>query len=228
MHARVRDYGANRTTDFPASGHGGQLFAEVAAIVAELSHQATLQTGSTGGALVTSATKARLRVSLRQDLRALCRTARIITTDNPDLAKKFRLPKAGDQNLLSAARAFLADVEPLAAEFPKNDVPAGVLAKFRSDIDAFEAAMAERNRNTEARMQARARVEALLSKGRKAVQKLDVIVRNKYSTDKPSLAYWESARHVERQSPRSKDQPTTDQGKTEPPTHISSGAAAGR
>ena len=227
MLARVKDYGASRTTDFPANSPGGQLFAELAATVPELSHLATLQTGAIGEALVSSATKARLRVSVRADLRFYCRTARVITAGNPDLAKKFRLPKAGDQNLLSAARAFLADAEPLAAEFPKHEVPAEALAKFRADIDEFEAAMSDRNQKTESRVRATARVKALLSRGKKVVLKLDVIVRNKYRNDKPNVASWESARHVEQQGPRTKDQPTTDQGKVEP-THIGSGAAAGK
>ena len=205
MLVRVKDYGSSRTADFPAAGRGAELFTEVAAVVAELSKQATVQTATAGGVRVSGAAKARLRVSLREDLSALIRTARVITADNPDLEKKFRLPKVGDQLLLSAVRAFLQDTEPLAAEFPKHAIPAEVLAKFKSDVDAFQAAISERNQNRESRIQARARLKALLSRGNKAVRKLDVIVRNEFRADKPSLTAWDSAKHVERNNAKSKE-----------------------
>ena len=38
---RVRDFGANRTTDFPAASLGGQLFAEIAAVIEEVLIQQT-------------------------------------------------------------------------------------------------------------------------------------------------------------------------------------------
>ena len=198
MLVDVRDYGSSRTADFPASSRGGELLTEVAAVVAELSKQAIVQTATTGGVRVSGAAKARLRASLREDLGALIRTARVITADNPDLEKKFRLPKVGDQLLLNAARAFLEDAEPFAAEFPKHEISADVLVKFRSDIDALQAAISERNQNRGSRIQARARLQTLLSRGIKALRKLDVIVRNKFRADQPSLTAWDSAKHVER------------------------------
>ena len=146
MLVRVKDYGAGRTTEFPVGSRAVQLFTEVAAVVTELSHQAILQTTSAGGALVSTAAKARLRASLREDLRAYCQTARVITADDPDMKKKFRITKGnGDQHLIHTARAFLENAEPLKAQFPTHEIPAELLAKFKSDIDEFEAAISERN-----------------------------------------------------------------------------------
>ena len=85
MLRRVRDFGASRTTDFPAAGLGGQMFAEVTAVVTELEHHDTVQSASTGVARVSSAAKARLRTTLREDLRAINRTARAIAVERPDL-----------------------------------------------------------------------------------------------------------------------------------------------
>ena len=45
--ARVRDFGATHSADFAATTLGGQLFAEVAAVVAELEHHATVQLTNT-------------------------------------------------------------------------------------------------------------------------------------------------------------------------------------
>ena len=211
MLVRVKDFGASRTVDFPGAGRAGQLFAELGIVVAEVSKQAALQTASAGGALVSSAAKARLRASVRATLRKLVLIARVITADNPDLKKKFRLPKASDQLLLNAARAFLQDAEPLAAEFPTHEIPAEVLTKFKNDIDSFQAAISERNQTRESRVQATARLETLLSRGLQVAQYLDVIVRNKYGADKPSLSAWESAKHMERNNGKSKGETKPDQ-----------------
>ena len=54
---RVRDFGANRATDFPAASLGGQLFAEVAAIIEDVEHHAVAQT--TNAASLSSVGKAR-------------------------------------------------------------------------------------------------------------------------------------------------------------------------
>ena len=228
MLLRVKDFSASRTADFPAASRAGQLFAEVAAVVAELSNQAAAQSVSAGGALASSAAKARLRASLREDLRALILTARVITAGNPDLRKKFRLPKPGDQQLLNAARAFLQEAEPLAAEFPKHEIPPEVLVKFKSDIDSFQAAISERNQTREARVQATARLGILLSRGLKAAQNVDVIVRNKFRTDKASLSAWESASHIEHNNGKSRETPEPDQGTTDTVKPKSSGATAAR
>src|SRR6185437_6368409 len=107
--------------------------------------------------------------------------------------------------------AFLEAAEPFKSEFPKHEVPADFLVKFKNDIDSFEAAVSQRNQSRESRVQATARLLALLSQGVKTVKQLDVIVRNKFRNDKPSLSAWESAKHVERNNAKSKDQKTTDQ-----------------
>ena len=216
MFKRVRDYGASRTADFPPDGLGGQLFALLASVIAKLAEQAMLQTASTGGALVGSANKATLRVRLRQSLRFYNRTGRAIVAGNPALKKKFRMPESGDERLLSAARAFLELAQPLAAEFIKREVPADFLEKLKSDIDAFEGAMTERNQHRDSRVKARAAMKSLVTSGLQVVSDIDVVVRNKFVNDEPNLSAWETACHVERTSGRSKNAAIPDQAKGDP------------
>ena len=213
---RVRDFGASRPTDFPPSSFGGQMFTEVATVVSELAHQAALQTASAGSALVGVAAKSLLRAALRKELRALNRAGRAIVANNPALKKKFRLPGPGDDRLLSTARAFAEVAEPLLAEFIKREMPADFLVTLKSDIDAFEAAVTERNHGIEKRVNARSALKSLIARGMRAVLQLDIIVKNKYAQDKPSLSAWESASHIERAAGGSTVDPTTDQGKRIP------------
>src|SRR5258705_9228515 len=51
--------------------------------------------------------------------------------------------------------------------------------------------------------------------GLKAAQHLDVIVRNKFRTDKPSLSAWDRASHIERNNGKSKDRQNPNQGTTD-------------
>ena len=202
------------------------MFAEVAAAVSELAHQATIQTTSVASALVGGAAKSLLRTALRKELRSLNRAGRAIVADNPALKKKFRLPLSGDERLLSAARAFVELAEPILPEFIKRELAPDFLVKLKSDIDAFEAAVTERNHSIETRVKARSALKSLIARGMKAVEQLDIIVKNKYAHDKPSLSAWESASHLERAGGKSTGDPTTDQEKTDTPKSMTSGASA--
>src|SRR5205085_11675333 len=115
---RVRDFGAAHVVAFPATSLGGQLFAEVNAVVAELTALAADQVAGLGGSRQGSHSKAGARAALRERLAVINRTARAIAIDQPALIEKFRMPVgSGDQSLLNAARAFVASATPLAAEF---------------------------------------------------------------------------------------------------------------
>lgn len=218
MFKRARDYGGSRAADFPPESLGGQLFALLATIITKLAEQATLQASSTVGALVGAANKAKLRAHLRKTLRFHNRTGRAIAAGNQALKKKFRMPDSGDERLLSGLRAFLETAGPLAAEFIKRETPADFLEKFKSDIDAFEAAIIEHNQSSDARIKARATMKSLVTSGLKVVSDIDVVVRNKFADDEPNLSAWDAACHVERTAGRSKDAAKPDQGKGGPPS----------
>ena len=100
--------------------------------------------------------------------------------------------------------------------------------KLKSDIDAFEAAVTERKHSIETRVKARSALKSLIERGMKAVEQLDIIVKNKYAHDKPSLSAWESAGHLERAGGKSTGDPTTDQEKTDIPNSMTSGASAAK
>ena len=208
---RVRDFGANRTTDFPVNSLGGQLFAEVAAVVEEVEHHAVVQT--TNAAPRSSVSKAAARASLREDLRNINRTGRAIAVVNPAVKKMFRLPRFTDQALLNGARAFAEAVEPFVAEFTKHELSPDFLVTLKKDIDAFQAAVTEQNHSKEARVGATASLNAVIKRGLRAVRRLDAIVKNKYQKNGSLFAAWVSASHLERNNGKSKDQATPDQAK---------------
>ena len=76
--------------------------------------------------------------------------------------------------------------------------------------------MTEQNHSKEARVEATASLDAVVTRGLKAVKRLDAIVQNKYQENSPLLSAWLSASHLERNNGKSKDQTKPDQANAEP------------
>ena len=193
---RVRDFGLAHASQFPAGSAGGEAFAALGALVAEVEQVTATQRSTTSSARQQTITRGVARDELLALLRAIRLTARVLAARTPGLADKFRLPKgAGDQALLSTARAFAADAEGHRAEFVRLEMPADFLEDLARKIASFEGTIRERHRSLGVRVSSRATAGEMLRRGRQLVRELDAIVRNKYRADKAVLAEWESARH---------------------------------
>ena len=195
---RVRDFGAQHPTIFPAGKLTGELMTSIGAIVEELTLHATTQEASAGSARQNSASKSTARTELRDDLEAINRAAHAMAFDTPGLDDKFRVPRGGDQNLLATARAFLTDATPLKDNFIRFGLPDNFLDDLSADIHAFEQATTARNQNVEERAASGAAIDEKLAGGMKALKQLDLILRNVLRNDITKLTAWMTASHVER------------------------------
>jgi hypothetical protein len=205
---RVRDFGAAHVADFPAATLGGQLFAELDAAVAELTAHAATQVASFSTSREGTTSKAGARAALRERLALINRTARAMAIDQPSVGDKFRMPHgSGDQALLNAARAFLTNATPLAAEFIKLELPDDFLADLEANIAELEQAISAKHHTTETHVSATAAIDTALERGLNALRKLDVVVRNKFHDDPVILAAWESASHPQRHKRKAAEPP---------------------
>lgn len=205
MFTRADSFGGEHSADFPASNLGGQRFASLRTLIAELEQHGTAQSSSRSAAKASTGMKRAAKAELRQKMVAVSETARVIELSIPGTAANFRMPTTnGDQALLSTARAFVEKATPLKDEFIKREMPADFLDDLVAAINAFEATLDSRNVNTEKRVTATAAIDPLIERGRTIIRELDAIVRNKYRNDPATLAAWESATHVERPSRRKK------------------------
>lgn len=198
MLVRVDAFASERAASFPANTLGGETVAELKEVIQALTAAITSQ--ATGLSSAQSATAERLaaRDALRESMKAVARTARVMALDTPGLESKFRLPRSGSvQALLMTARAFAADAAQLKAGFIRHEHPETFVEDFASRITALERAMGDQNTTRSVHISATASVESLIERGMNAVRKLDAIVRNKFRDDPSTLAAWESARHVE-------------------------------
>lgn len=205
---RVRDFGTSHAAAFPDASLGGQLFAEIDAVIAELTAQAATQNVGLSTAREGTSSKASARTALRERLAAVSRTARAMAVDTPAIGKKFRMPSGtGDQVLLNAARAFVTNATPLAEEFIKHELPENFLADLQADIAELEQAISARHQSTETHVSATAAIDAAFERGLNALRKLDAIVRNKFRNEPIILAAWTSASHVPHRAHKSTPEP---------------------
>jgi hypothetical protein len=136
-------------------------------------------------------------------MEAISRTARSMAFDAAGLEDRFRLPHMPkDQELLTAARAFSADAQPLAAEFERRGLPANFLADLAADIETFEQAVNRKSSGRSAHVAATAAIDDLIEDGMRRLRQLDTVVRNIFTDDPATLAAWTSASHVGRATRR--------------------------
>jgi hypothetical protein len=206
---RVRDFGAQHPTLFPAAQFAGQLMTTIGAVANELSTHATAQAASASTARQGATSKAAARTALRDDLEAINRTAHVMAFETTGLDDKFRMPRGGDQDLLIAARAFAVDATPIRSEFLRYGLSQDFLDFLNSDIAAFEQATSERNQSVERSAASSAAIDDVMERGMKALKQLDRLLRDALRDDIETLTAWMTASHVERLPRRRKQQPVS-------------------
>lgn len=196
---RVRDFAAANSAAF-ANGKAAQTSTRIAQLVT--------QTETLGAAHETNARTVRAGVSgkreardaLRNLLRAIARTARAISLDDPALKDTFRLPANNPSNqlLLDTARSFHTEAAARKDQFIEYGMSANFLADLQTKIDDFERHANEQHTGTSARAATRAGIGAALDELDDEIARFDTIVRNKFAADPAMLAAWETARRLER------------------------------
>src|SRR5512138_3587648 len=195
MLLRVRDFGAARRELFPARSVSGKLFASVAAAAEALQQHDSSDLAARGGEHDGTTSKAAARAGLRRQLRAIAQTA--AAAEAPGLGGKFRIALyCRDERLLSQARTILAEAKPFEEAFVAHDLPPRFLSELRAAIDALEGAMRERASGRDQRIAARARFEAAMEDGLRAVRRLSGLVPNKLQ-DPADVTLWNGARRIE-------------------------------
>ena len=117
--------------------------------------------------------------------------------DKPDVAERFRMPKArNDQALLTAGRLFVRESEAVEAEFLAHGMPSTFRADLNTAVQRFEHALHDRDAGRAGQTAAQAGISAALESGTAAVESLDVIIANRLRGDAVTRAVWERERRV--------------------------------
>jgi hypothetical protein len=189
---------------------------EVVNIITALETAAQNQVSGSGeseGGVDLRVTSAR---DLREYLKNVNRTARILEPDYPGIRPTFRLPESGSYPaLIARAQAIIAAATPLQASFVDCGLPATFLGELRALLTAFENATGKKHDGSITRVTGTAALKAKANLGVKAATDLDACVRNHFRRNPEIIAAWAHARRIEK-APRRSDQKiqTTDSTST--------------
>jgi hypothetical protein len=197
--ARTESYGTANEADFPATSKGGQAIAEIRAALAEIETHDAARASSVNALQLASAGKKDAREELRSLLRAISDTAKTIALDHPELKGGFKFKGAttSDRNLLATARAFLSAGQPIKALFIEYEMPADTFDKLSACITTLEQHTDKGTASRGESVEAGASLESAFRRGEEALERFNIVVRNKYRNDPAKLAAWEAARRLE-------------------------------
>ena len=120
-----------------------------------------------------------------------------------------------DQTLIATARSFADLAPPFVEVFVEYHLPATFVNDLRTRANALAAFMSTQNEGVGARVNANAAAQANVRGLNEALERLNVIMHNKYGDVPAILAQWESAYHVEA-APGSRRKPKPDGNNTPP------------
>jgi hypothetical protein len=162
-------------------------------------------------------TRESLRADLRDFLRDVNRTGRMLDKQHPGIAGIFRLPRgASAAQLLAAAEAIEVKATELETEFLACGLSVSFLTEMADLIDAYRDATAQKHDGRILRGGSTADLKAKASAGITAADELDTCVRNHFRGNAEALGAWAIARRIERAPRRTTE--TTPPTVTPPPS----------
>ena len=197
MLSRVRDFGATHPELFPTGSASARLLAGIGSIVDALSAISVAHVQGGGTAREASRSKAAFREAVRDAVETVARIARSMEAETPGFSNRFRVPASKrDQALLDAAKAFLADSQPLRPRFAEWELGEEFWAQMGQEVAAFESSMLHQERGVTSRKAAGQALDERAAEGLRLVRRISPLVHKKVKHDPLLLAAWESSVRV--------------------------------
>jgi hypothetical protein len=186
-----------------ATAAHAQVVSIIAALESAAQNQAAGSGESEGGVDLRVATA----LDLREYLKNVNRTVRILESDHPGISPTFRLPKSGSYPaLIARAKAIIEAATPIQPSFIDAGLPATFLDELRALLTAFANATSQKHDGRIAQVLNTAALKASANRGVKAATQLDACLRNHYRNNPEMLAAWAHARRIERAPRRASSQ----------------------
>jgi hypothetical protein len=197
MLMRAQAFGKRRARAFPPCTAGGNVFAELGDIIAEVSEQDASRRSCEAGLRVHTRDRLAARRALRASLLAIHRTALAIAISARVKHRTPPLPRTrGDRAWIVAARASAQHARESAEAFVTFGLPVTFLDDLAADIARLEQTILNGAAARHARATARAQIQQTLRKSLGVLRQLDAIVPNVLHGDPSALAPWHSARRL--------------------------------
>jgi hypothetical protein len=180
--------------------YGGAV-ATLDEVVPQLREYAGLELAGHQLRQVESRRQAEMIARIRTDhLRTIVGIAK--TQIEPDAEKRlpaaFRMPSVNIRatRMLQVCDAMVEAAKPFEAQFVSAGLAPDFLAQLQAARDELAAALHGRARQVGTHVGARKGLEVQLGRGRRAVDRLDAVVRTRFASDPTVLAKWRAAKRV--------------------------------
>lgn len=160
-----------------------------------------------------TARKRELRAMMHRSLlRHLARVAEAASAEQPEVARKFRLPKPNGtfQAFRTTARAVAEEAQAAKALLVNHGLSEPLLASLTQALDQYDDSTEQAAAGRRAHVGAGAELEAVVQEILQVVKVMDGLNRFRFARDAEQLAAWESATKV----------PTPKGGEGDPPPPV--------
>jgi hypothetical protein len=191
----VKVFVEENARDFPPASYGGELVAKIRADLADLDTIAVSIVLGDSEKRSRVLGKGNQAVRLREMMRLVTKTARVIGVDEPGFNKNYMMPRAGtDFELLLRAKTFLLQIPEDKTAFRRFELTEAFWDKLTEAVNAFEEAIKTRQRAGVQLQESTFRQKELLGRLADTMRRLDVWVRNVYRDKPRKLEAWEKIR----------------------------------
>lgn len=110
----------------------------------------------------------------------------------------IRMPRDGNgvTKILQACDGMIAAAQPFEGTFVAHGLPADFLARFTTARNELESVLGGRTAHVGRHVAARTGLQVEIRRGRRAVERIDSIVRASFDADEMTLAAWRVAKRV--------------------------------
>jgi hypothetical protein len=143
-------------------------------------------------------------------LRDISDLATAMAYEMDGLEERFRRPRnRRDQNPIATGRAFAAATPAFRTQFVEYGMPATFIDDLTTAASEFEQSLVPASTAAQDKSGKTAAAVPLIDDGMIIVRRLTPIIRKKYRNNAENLAAWETARHVQRTTPKTNPQPVS-------------------
>jgi hypothetical protein len=198
--ARVRDFSETVKASFPAGSKGAESAARIKDLVDRVAEHDASRAINTRTAHEGAGGKSDALVALRTLLGQVSRTARAISLEDPALRDRFQVPNKNPnmQAVVTTARSFIVEAEPLKARFIEYGMAADFLTRLDALVTDFESHAERRNTGANQSAVDNAAINSALDELDAEVARYVAIVQNKFAADAATLAGLRTASRLER------------------------------
>jgi hypothetical protein len=193
--------------DFPDGSKAATLCSSVKQELAKLAELDVIRSSSMSRRKQSTAARTHAHKLLDNLVRKVISTGGVIALDRPDTKGMFVCPQnnASDQTLIADARSLADKAAALVGLFTENGLPPTFINDMRSYADSLEHAMQLQTDSVDERVRANADIAESIRRLSALIERLDILVRNKYVNDPAKLTAWESARRLEKPARSNRD-----------------------